>query len=295
MLERKKIDLAAQPIFAQHIQNEDNSTYNFTNMFMWAQDTAITYAVVEGCLVLFFQRDRQPVSASLPMGGGDKKKAVQTISNYIEEQGLRPVYRNLSAHMKEELEAMFPHCFQFIEDRADADYIYLTKDLISLSGKKLHAKRNHYNYFKNTYSYTYKTLTKEDMPACISVYDRWISDKEALRGQDESRASMMRLLTNFDALPVRGGGIFVDGEIVAFSIGEAVSNDTALIHLEFAADIRGAFNAINREFCAHAWADFTYVNREEDMGLAGLRQAKLAYRPVRLLEKFNAVQIKPLS
>ena len=109
-----------------------------------------------------------------------------------------------------------------------------------------------------------------------------------------SREATARLLENFESLPVRGGGIFMDQSLVAFSIGEPVSKDTVLVHLEHAADYRGLFNVINSEFCANEWSGFTYVNREEDMGLAGLRQAKMAYRPVKLLEKFNAVQIKSL-
>lgn len=295
MAERRKIDLEAQQVFAQHIQNQENSTYNFTNMFMWSGENDITYDVVEGCLVLFFQTGRQPVSASFPVGRGDKRAAVRCVSDYISEQGLRPVFRNLSDSMAAELQMLYPESFEYVEDRAAADYIYLAEDLINLSGKKLHAKRNHYNYFKNHYLYTYKRLTREDMPSCMSLFKEWAQEK----GEDErwlgsSAEATERLLTNFEQLPVRGGGIYIDGELTAFSIGEPVSEDTVLVHLEFATELRGAFNAINREFCADSWADFTYVNREEDMGLPGLRQAKLAYRPVRLLKKFNAVQVKPL-
>ncbi len=294
MIERKTIDLAAQPVFARYIQNEENSTYNFTNMFMWSGTDSITYAETEGCLAIFFQNGRQPVSVSYPVGGGDRREAIRRLSGYISDLGLRPVFRNLSAPMVEELQSLFPDSFVYVEDRAAADYIYETEKLISLSGKKLHAKRNHYNYFKNTYPYTYKSLAQSDMADCMALFDRWINEKEDLRWLGDSREATARLLQNFDQLPVRGGGIYIDGEMAAFSIGESVSAETALIHLEFAADMRGAFNAINREFCANAWQDFRYVNREEDMGLPGLRQAKQAYRPVRLLEKFNAVQTAPL-
>lgn len=295
MIERKQIEISAQPIFAEYICNESNSTYNFTNMFMWAGKTAITYAVVADCLVLFFQNGRQPVSASYPIGGGDKRRALQAVSAYIAEQGLRPVFRNLSDWMKNEIETLFPDCFTYVEDRAAADYIYETEQLINLSGKKLHAKRNHYNYFKKTYPYVYKELTAADMPDCMALYDTWTSEKDDLRWLGDSREAAERLAMNFNALPVRAGGIYIGGEMVAFSIGEPVSEDTALIHLEFATDVRGAFNAINHDFCEHSWANFKYVNREEDMGLDGLRQAKLAYRPVQLLTKTNAVQIKPLQ
>ncbi len=294
MVERKEITMEARPVFLRHIHNQVNSTYNFTNMFMWGGG-GITYGEVEGCLVLFFQTGRQPVSASYPVGEGDRRAAIRALSAYIRQQGLTPVFRNLSDEMVLELETMFPGCFAYVEDRNAADYIYETEKMIYLPGKKLHAKRNHLNYFKNHYAYTYKTLTAEDMPDCMDLFDRWVEDKDDMRWLGGSREATARVLQNFDRLPVRGGGIYIDGELAAFSVGEAVSEDTVLVHLEYGADIRGIFNAINSEFCACEWATFPYVNREEDMGLPGLRQAKLAYRPVRLLKKTNAVQVCSVS
>lgn len=293
MVERKNITIEAQPVFSQHIHNQVNSTYNFTNMFMWSGG-GITYDVVEGCLVLFFQGERRPVSVSYPIGEGDRAAAICKLSAYIKSQGLTPVFRNLSAEMAEELKGLFPGCFEFIEDRNDADYIYETDKLIHLSGKSLHGKRNHFNYFKKTYAYVYKSLAQEDMPECLALYDRWVAEKEDLRWSAGSREATKRLLENFEKLPVRGGGIYIDGKLVAFSVGEQVSEETVLVHVEFAADYRGLFNVINSEFLSHEWAGIPYANREEDMGLAGLRQAKLAYRPVRLLQKYNAVQMQAL-
>lgn len=295
MVERKRIELSDQAVFGQYIQNENNSTYNFTNMFIWSGEGFITYGVTDGCLALFFQGEKQPLSVSYPVGKGDKRRAVQHLSEFVEAQSFRPVFRNLSAYMVKEMDEMFPDCFEFVEDRNTADYIYETEKMITLSGKKLHAKRNHFNYFKNNYAYEYKTLTQGDMKDCMSLFNAWVSEKGDEEDMGASRRAAAKLLENFDELPVRGGGIYMDGKLSAFSIGEPVSLDTALIHVEFALDYRGLFNVINSEFCAHEWTDFQYVNREEDMGLPGLRQTKLAYRPAYLLEKFNAVQIKSLS
>jgi len=295
MIERKEIDLASQSVFGQYIHNLDNSTYNFTNMYMWAGDGDITYGETDGCLAIFFQGKRRPLSVSYPVGDGDRKNAILHLSNYIRELDLRPVFRNLSREMVAELESLYPGAFEFVEDRAAADYIYETEKMITLSGKKLHAKRNHYNFFKNNYAYVYRQRTAEDMPDCMALFERWLDEKENKKWIGTSREATAKLLGSFAALPVRAGGLYVEDELIAFSVGEPVTEDTVLVHLEFAADIRGAFNVINSEFCAHEWPGYTYVNREEDMGLDGLRQTKLAYRPVRLLEKFNAVQIAPLQ
>lgn len=289
MIERRRIGIEDRAVFDRYIHEEDNSTYNFTNMFMWENDGGITYAEVADCLVIFFQGGNHPVSASYPVGQGDKKKAISFVSDYIRSLGLTPVFRNLSQSMVEELQQLMPDSFTFVEDRNAADYIYETESLITLAGKQLHGKRNHYNYFKNHYDYTYKRLEKDDIGDCLSLYEAWEAEKEESRFMDGSNRAVKRLLKHFEDLPVIGGGIYVDNCLAAFSVGETVKSDTALIHIEFATELRGAFNTINREFCAHEWADFPYVNREEDMGLSGLRQAKLAYRPCRLLSKFNAV------
>ena len=118
----------------------------------------------------------------------------------------------------------------------------------------------------------------------------WIEGKERTKWLVASEEATFKALDHSAKLGLSGGLIRIDGKICAFSLGEAVSEDTALIHFEVADNnIRGAFNAINREFCAEEWKDFTYVNREEDMGIENLRKTKEAYKPAFLLRKTNAV------
>ncbi len=290
MITRKKITIEDKQVFASYFQNIDNSTYNFTNMFMWAGDRFITYDIVFDCLVLFFQGDKQPPMASYPIGNGDKTAAIKAVCSYLSSQDARPVFRNLSEWMKEELAVLCPNQFEFIYDRNNSDYVYETEKLISLSGKKLHAKRNHYNFFINHYNFNYCRLTSEDMPRCRKLFDTWIEDKLSERDALSSRAAAYAVFDNFDALGVTGGGILIDGKLVAASFAEVVSGDTVLAHLEFGDNsYRGVFNAINQQFCEHEWSKYSYINREEDMGLDGLRQAKMAYRPVYLIDKYAAV------
>ena len=289
MIERKTITLADKAVFAAYLGNIDNSTYNFTNMFMWTGNGAITYCEVSGCLVLFFQFAKQPPSASYPIGPGDKNQAICEVCDYLKGQGVRPAFRNLSEWMKDELEQLFPEKFEFIYDRDNSDYVYETEKLITLSGKKLHAKRNHWNFFKNTYDFSYRRLTDDDMPECRRLFDRWIKDKQELAGVENSRRATYAVIDNFSSLGVTGGGIWIGGELVAASFAEPVSDNTVLAHLEFGdQSVRGVFNAINQQFCEHEWAAYRYINREEDMGLSGLRKAKLAYRPVYLIDKYTA-------
>lgn len=289
MLEQKRITLESKSVFETYFKNMNNSTYNFTNMFMWSGEKSITYAETFDCLVLFFQFGKNPPMASYPIGSGDKKAAVISVCEYLKERGVRPVFRNLSDWMKDELSELFPGSFEFIYDRDNSDYIYETKQMIELSGKKLHGKKNHFNYFCNTYPHEYVRLTMSDMPACKELFGRWMNNSDDSNAEN-AKAATLRVMDNLENLNITAGGILVDGTLVAASFAEPVSEDTVLVHLEFAdQSYRGVYPAMSQRFCQNEWSNYKYVNREEDMGLSGLRQAKLAYRPAYILDKYAAV------
>ena len=173
-----------------------------------------------------------------------------------------------------------------------ADYFYSTGDLINLSGKKFHQKRNHVNSFVSKYSYTYIQVKADDpdslkllKSACDTLYDE-------NSGQDlaDEYIAINEMIENFKVLGLAAGVIVCDGKPIAYSIGEKMSDDTALIHFEKAdKNYSGSFAAINKMFASHEFADTLFINREEDMGLEGLRKAKLSYHPVRLGEYYTAI------
>lgn len=290
MINRTPITLNDRELFESYFKNIENSTYNFTTAFLWRGTEHITYDIISGCLVLFYEFPNRPICSSYPIGSGDKTDAVLKTCSYLKSKASNAIMRNLSTDMADELRMILPDRFEYIYDRATSDYIYETQKLISLNGKELHSKRNHYNYFIKNYNYKYRKMTTVDIAECKKLFDDWIIGKDDSAWLASSRDATIAALDNMERLNVTGGIITVDDKIVAFSIGEPVSDNMALIHLEVASpEIRGAFSAINREFCANAWNDFAYVNREEDMGLSGLRQAKQSYKPVRILDKYNAV------
>lgn len=290
MINPTPLTLDSKKIVAPFFHNNTNSVYNFTTAYLWGGEKHVQYCITDNCLVLYYNYPKSPLCASYPQGDGDKKKAVAAAVKYMKSNGVNPVFRNLSTYMAEELKLLFPDEFEFIPDRNAFDYVYETQKLIDLSGKELHAKRNHYNYFIKNYNYEYVKMTEYDTEECKALFDKWIEGKERTKWLEVSREAAFKALDNLDALGLTGGIIKADGKACAFSLGEAVSDDTALIHFEVALpDYRGAFNAINREFCAQEWKAFTYVNREEDMGIENLRKTKEAYKPAFLHEKINAV------
>lgn len=291
MLSLQKITLDKKEIFDKFYKNMEASIYNFTNLYMWSGNDSIKYFEADGFIVPVFQFGKNPPTTLFPVGEGDFEAAINKTISFLKEKGVNPVFSQLTLKMTEKLQEHFPDRFEYIPNRNAADYVYEVEKMISHSGKKLHSKKNHLNYFKKTYNFEYKKLTESDMADCKKLFNTWHEEKDdALKLIGESKDATFKVLDNFDALGVKGGGIYVDGELIAFSVGEKITEEMALIHLEVASpEFRGAFNIMNQQFCENEWHNLKYVNREEDMGLEGLRKAKLAYCPVFLVDRWNAV------
>lgn len=196
----------------------------------------------------------------------------------------------VTAQMAEALEAAMPGAFDVYRNRDYSDYVYLREKLANLSGRKLQSKRNHINKFLSLYpQYEYKPLTKDMIPACLSLEKQWKAgqdDEEQADSQNMELRAMTRVFHRWDELGMSGGTIWVDGRLVAFTYGCPINHDTFDVNVE-KADVayEGAYTIINREFVRHLPEQYTYINREEDMGEEGLRKAKLSYRPDILQEK----------
>ena len=197
---------------------------------------------------------------------------------------------NVTPEYFAQLEEWYPGRFQIEYVRDDADYVYESEKLATLSGKKLHGKRNHINKFKSTYEdrWSYEKMTKDNVEDCFQMALKWrnengCEDDPEKRGEICVTLNSLRLL---EELGLTGGVLRIDGDVVAFTIGEPICEDTFVVHIEKAyADVQGAYPMINQQFVEHECRDYQYVNREEDTGAEGLRKAKLSYRPVFLVEK----------
>lgn len=195
--------------------------------------------------------------------------------------------KGVTNEIKAQIESDCPGRYRFEPDRINFEYVYLAEDLSTLSGKKLHAKRNHINKLLAEHTYEYRKYTENDYDACIALQKEWIHCKDDFPEGCEELEVIKRALCNLDKLDLKCGLLFVDGQLQGFSIGEAFG-DMAIIHIEKAnANLEGAFPLINREFVRNEWSGMKYINREEDMGIEGLRKAKLSYNPVFLLEKYD--------
>ncbi|MDW7655540.1 MAG: phosphatidylglycerol lysyltransferase domain-containing protein [Bacillota bacterium] len=187
-----------------------------------------------------------------------------------------------------------PHYTASISYNPDySDYLYEADHLRSLSGKTMHRKRNHFNKFSRLYpQYEYHPITQDDQKEALALVQAWCDEKavDCLNLCSSDFRAVRQLFHDMPSLDVRGGSIRIDGRLVAFALGSLLNGDTAVIHFEKAEAIYdGLYAAINKLVLDHAFPEARWVNREEDMGIAGLRKAKESYGPIRLIHKYEAL------
>ncbi|MDO5111495.1 MAG: phosphatidylglycerol lysyltransferase domain-containing protein [Clostridia bacterium] len=265
------------------VWNLESSGYSFTTAFIWGSDGAVRIAEQDDVLYLCGHYAQPMLFAPLSLRPEVYGEAIRVAAADWEQGGREAVFYGVTDELAPYFEAAG---YTLTADRNNADYVYSAQSLITLKGKAYHGKRNHINRFLESYTFAYEPLTPDMMDACMTVYDEWMAEK-AEEFAAERRATV-HALSHMDELGLKGGVIRVDGALTAFTIGERLRPDMALIHIEKAVDIPGMFPLINREFLAHEFADVQYVNREEDMGLPGLRRAKESYAPVRMINKYIA-------
>lgn len=273
--------------------------YSFPVLFCWQHAYDFRYAR-EGDRLLTRLTSSLGHSYLWPVGEGDPKPALDAITQDAREEGQPLRLIALTQYHKNWLEANYPDRFAFEEARDGFDYLYDIDRLADLPGKKLHAKRNHINRFmENNPSWTYEEITPETLPACLEMDKEWYRRSMVREGLAEERdlgdeGRALRLaMEHYHELGLEGGLIRVYGEVVAFTMGDMLCADTFDVHFEKAyGELQGAYAMINREFARQVRArhpEIKYLNREDDMGVEGLRKAKQSYYPDLMVEKHTAV------
>ena len=267
--------------------------FSFANNYLWDMVYHVQVAECHGCAILRYVEGEETVYV-FPCGAGDKFAALQEMLAQAEESGGVLKMTGVIKEETEYLQQHFPDVFQIETDRDDYDYIYNTQDLIHLSGKKYHGKRNHIARFKDT-PWAYEEMGEENLEECQQMLAIWKQKRDDKWDDlmEEEYHVVQKALREFGRLDLQGGLIRQKGEVVAFTMGEPLTKDTYVVHFEKAfPEIQGAYPIINQQFVEHTCQAYAYVNREEDDGEEGLRRAKLSYHPAILLEKFRVTQKK---
>ena len=278
-----------QPLFLQ--AQYRGCDYSFANIYLWGQQQ---FAVLDGVLVIFAHWDGRsiyvyPEARELP-------RVVEQLVADARERGIPFRLYSLSQARTQELEAAFPGRFGFTTCRDSYDYLYDINRLADLKGKKLQQKRNHINRFLQDHpDWTAEPIAPENLDECRKMVDSWYAQHAVLSPTTDytlEKLAMRRAFDSYEALEMEGLLIRTDGRIVAMTMGNRIRTDTFDVNFEKAdPDIPGAYPLVNREFARllrGRYPELRYLNREDDMGMPGLRKAKESYHPDELLEKYRA-------
>lgn len=286
MLEFKSLELADKPLIEQYTKafSVTSSELNFTTFYIWRDLLNVQFAVSNDCVIYKTRHNENPFSLRFPLGAGDKKMAIEEC---VSTFGSDTRFYGLTEDMLE----YFSDEFEISEMPAYYDYVYESEKLISLAGKKLHSKRNHINSFHKLYESEFSPITEADADFITAYYDKWY-DGDGDEYLEQEKRSITDVIKNFGSLKLMGEKLTVGGFLAAFTIGERLNEDTAVVHIEKAdTSFKGAYAVINQHFAQHYLKDFKYINREEDMGIEGLKKAKMSYYPYAFVKKYKA-QIK---
>lgn len=268
---------------------ERGCEYSFVNLYLWGRQKA---AIIHDTMVFFSQFNRKSVYL-YPVGSGDKKAVLEALMADAKKRGIPCRFTGLTQEDRQELEALFPGKFRFHYDRDSFDYVYAAEDLAELKGRKFQRKRNHLNRFREAHpDHSVEPITEENIRQVTELVDRWYSlrlEQDPHADYHMEQAAIKKALKHRQELALEGLLLRVDGEPVAMTMGSKINETTFDIHFEKALDIAdGAYAAINNAFARYLrdkYPKLLWLNREDDMGLEGLRKAKLSYNPHHMIEK----------
>lgn len=266
--------------------NTRNCEFSIANVYLWNDDVNLKVALVDNILVYRLITNGKAIYSPILIPT-DVVSFIDKLEMDAKENNCELIINNISETDVEKIRIECGEDFEYNYDRADSDYIYLVNELITLSGPKLHSKKNNLNKFLKNNEFVYETINNTNIKECLKMAWLWKECRPYNTDYEEEYEILKIAFSDYDKYEFIGGLIRIDGEVVAFSFGEALSEDTFVTHFEKAFDdIPGLYQAINQQFAANTISRFTYVNREDDLGIEGIRRAKLAYKPVILLDKY---------
>lgn len=291
MIDFASFDPSKKSQYDDILQNCGNRgcEYSFTNLYMWGRQKA---AFIDNTLVFFSQFNRKSVYL-FPVGTGDKKAVIETVILDAKERGIPCRFTGLTHDDCDTLENLFPGRFRYHFDRDSFDYVYDINDLADLKGKRFQKKRNHLNRFRaDRPDCKLEPITAENLSAAEEMVARWyeLRQQENPHGDYKlEQAALKKAFRDFDILQLEGMILTENGQILAMTMGSFLNETTFDVHFEKALDAHdGTYAAINQGFASflrETYPNLLWLNREDDMGLEGLRKAKLSYNPHHMIEK----------
>lgn len=285
----KLITLEEKELFDEHFSKYPplHSDYVFSTMVCWHDYMAYYYTRVDNSIIIMTERNGV-IRFRCPIGEANRELTEATIK-LAKEEGSEPPLAVIDPEMKKWLAGEFPDLI-FEPHRDMFDYVYLAEDLVELRGKDYQSIRNDLNYFTRSYRFSVEEITRDNIREAKDFLVEWClkrgcEDEELLESEKDANHFA---IDHFFELELEGIVIRINGVIEAFSVFEGMSDRAAVIHFEKGNyDYRGIYQAINRETAGRLADDYEFINREPDMGIPGLRRAKMKYRPHHMVELFH--------
>ena len=267
--------------------------YSFTSLYIWKDACDIQYTIYKEALIIKKKDFDGNYHFMQPLGYAEEDlgEIIEKLKKYREENNMKYLFKDLEESFIEEFNALLNANNEFCvkEDRDNFDYLYEAEKLMTFSGKKLHSKRNHYNSFTRTYDYEVIEINDEKVIEDVKIAaEKWYeeTDEKDIKLYYELLA-IKDIVNNMKFLNLKGVAVYVDGILAAFSIGESLNDKLAIIHIEKGdTNINGIYSFIAKTLVDECFSDAEIINREQDLGIEGLRKSKMSYYPLKLEKKF---------
>jgi hypothetical protein len=262
------------------------SDYSFMNLWAWADEYGLEWALEDDCV--WVRQTRPETLLWAPVGFWDE---IDWSGRFELDRNLETTVIRVPEKLAESWHKIFGDLTSIEEDRGHWDYIYSVKDLSELKGNRFHKKKNLLNQFVKKYDYSFMPFTPELIEKAKAMQDSWCTwrDCESSDVLSAENNAISRIFYNWEQLSgIMGGAITVDDEMVAYTVAEALTDETVVIHFEKGdTQYKGVYQAINQMFLENTAGEFSFVNREQDLNDEGLRKSKLSYLPVKFVKKYR--------
>jgi uncharacterized protein len=283
----KKIDVNDKPIFDKHYQQfpPTHSGELFTTMISWEEYVEYRYVSIDNSIIILAKANNE-IIIHPPSGKFNLDLTKQVIRIAIKENMTFGFIKKIEKNL---LSTYFPS-FTFIEDRDYFDYVYRVSDLAELSGTKYGKIRNRLNKFAKNFAYITEEISEKNINEVNEFLKRWCLWKDCGSNEllENERKAIIYLMSNYFDFNLKGLALRISGTIQAIAVYEKMNAETVVIHFEKGSpDFDGIYKAINMETAQRLQHFVPYINREEDLGIPGLRKAKLSYHPDHFIEIYN--------